>query len=64
MASDEERLKHSVRRRNKVRKDMLSNDLKGAFAIKIVDARKPEYHREKLRVTEIIEDEYYDEGPS
>jgi len=58
MSSEEDRAKHSSRRkRNFVKKDMMSNELKGAFAIKIVDARKPEYERRKLRVTEVIEDE-------
>lgn len=56
MSSEEDRAKHSSRRkRNFVKRDMFSNELKGAFAIKTVDARKPEYHREKLRVTDIIE---------
>lgn len=58
MSSEEDRAKHSSRRkRNFVKKDMMSNELKGAFAIKVVDARKPEYERRKLRVTEVIEDE-------
>lgn len=57
MSSEEDRFKHSVRRRNKVRKDIFSNDLKGAFKIKVLDARKPEYERKKVRVTEITESE-------
>lgn len=58
MSSEEDRAKHSTRRkRNFVKRDMISNELKGAFAIKVVDARKPEYERKKLRVTDIVEDE-------
>lgn len=55
MASDEERDRHSKRRkRNVMAKIMYEN--KGAFAIKAIDPRRPEYHREKLRVTDIYED--------
>lgn len=58
MSSEEDRAKHSTRRkRNFVKRDMISNELKGAFAIKVVDARKLEYERKKLRVTDIVEDE-------
>lgn len=56
MSSEEDRYKHSARRkRNLIKQNMVKNELRGAFAIKTVDARKPEYHREKLRVTDIIE---------
>lgn len=56
MSSEEDRAKHSSRRkRNFIKRDMMSNELKGAFAIKVIDARKPEYERKKLRVTDLYE---------
>lgn len=61
MADEDTKYKHSQRRkRNMVKKDMFSNDRKGAYAIKVIDARKPEYERVKLRPNVVavqIEDE-------
>lgn len=52
MASEEDRLRHSSRRK----KNFLTkteNDFRGPFKIKPVDPRKSEYKREKLRVEEL-----------
>ena len=52
MASDEDRERRSKRRkRNIIKKHMVES--KGAFAIKVHDARKTEYKREKLRTNGI-----------
>jgi len=53
MADTDSKFKHS-RRRNLVAKHLRDQgDLKGAFSLKIIDSRKEEYKRKKMRVSEI-----------
>lgn len=49
MSSEEERLKHSRRRKRNVMAKAIV-ETKGPFAIKVIDPRKGEYKREKMRV--------------
>lgn len=45
-------------KRNKYAKSLRDQgDLKGAFSLKVIDSRKEEYKRKKLRVTEILDEE-------
>ncbi len=58
MASTEFKEKHSKRLRNKYAKSLRDQgDHKGAFSLKVHDARKTEYKREKMRVTDINDEE-------
>lgn len=56
MASLEDKEKHKQRRsRNYVAKALRGpGDLKGAFAIKVIDPRKGKYVRENIKVKDII----------
>lgn len=51
MSSEEERLKHSRRRKKNILSKIV-NDVKGPFKIKTVDPRKGEYKREKMRINQ------------
>lgn len=55
MSSEEERLKHSRRRKKNIMAKEI-NDRKGPFKIKVVDPRKPAYERVHLRVEDIYEE--------
>lgn len=60
MASEEDRLRHSTRRRKKyLEKKNEVGERKGAFSIKIKDNRVPEYKREKIDLKHI--EDYIDE---
>lgn len=56
MSDPEFKEKHSKRLKNKYLKTR-QNDLKGAFKIKEVDARRETYKRSRMRVNEIYETE-------
>jgi len=54
MSDPEEKEKRYNRRRNYIAKDLRDRgERKGAFALKIVPAKKPEYKRVKLRLIDI-----------
>lgn len=57
MSSDEIKYKRS-RKRNMEAKHLRDHgDHKGAFALRVIDSRKQEYKRKRIRVNN-----YYDEG--
>lgn len=58
MADPEFKLKHSKHRnRNLMAKHLYDpNEFKGAYAMKVVDSRKQQYKRKRIRVTEIEQD--------
>jgi len=62
MASEEDRLRHSTRRKRNIL-TKIDNDFKGPFKIKPVDPRRGEYKREKIstKEVELKEDEYYED---
>mgnify|MGYP003554618756 FL=1 len=54
MSDPEEKEKRYNRRRNYIAKDLRDRgERKGAFALKVVPAKKPEYKRVKLRPSDI-----------
>jgi hypothetical protein len=58
MSSPEYKDKHNKRIRNKYAKALFDqNELKGAFSLKVHDARKGEYKRKKIKVTEVFNEE-------
>ena len=59
MSDPETKYKHSTHRKHNLIAKTLrdSGEHKGAFAMKIIDSRKQEYKRQKLRV-EMIEMDY------
>lgn len=58
MASTEFKEKHSKRLRNKYAKSLRDQgEHKGAFSLKVIDSRKQEYKRTKMRVTDINDEE-------
>lgn len=59
MSDPDTKYKHSLHyKRNMIAKSLRdTGDHKGAFSIKIIDSRKQEYKRRKMRVTEIMNDE-------
>lgn len=62
MSSEEERLRHSRRRKKNVMAKVI-NDRKGPFALKVIDPRKPVYERVHLRTTDIESEQIDDQGP-
>lgn len=60
MSSEDDRLKASRRRKKNIMAKEI-NDRKGPYAVKVVNPKKPEYHRIKMRVKEIYEGIYEDE---
>jgi hypothetical protein len=58
MADEETRLKHSFnRKRNFLAKEVRTGENKGAFALKVVNPKKQEYKRVKMRTTENYEED-------
>lgn len=57
MSDTDTKLKHS-RKRNIMKRCLRDQgDFKGAFSLKIIDGRKEEYKRTRIRVTEIPDEE-------
>ena len=63
MSSEEERFKHSRRRKRNVLAKAIV-ETKGPFAIKVVNPKKGEYKREKIRLDKIYGREEDDETDS
>lgn len=58
MGDQETKLKHSMsRKRNIMAKMMRDGEHKGAFSLKVIDSRKQEYKRKKMRITDIDNEE-------
>lgn len=60
---DIEKERHSKRRRRNIVAKTLrdTGDLKGAFALRVINPKKPEYKRQKINVRHITTEEFQDE---
>lgn len=57
MSNPESKEKHTNRFKNKYKNNNERLDWKGPFSLKVIDSRKQEYKRTKMRVTDINDEE-------
>lgn len=59
MSDPETKYKHSIHhKRNMMAKQLRDQgDFKGAFSLKVIDGRKEEYKRKKMRVVDVDEED-------
>jgi hypothetical protein len=59
MSDEETKYKHSLhRKRNIMAKSLRDHgDHKGAFALRVIDSRKNEYKRKRMKISDIYDEE-------
>jgi hypothetical protein len=57
MSDNETKYKHSYKRNIAAKHLRDQGELKGAFSLKIIDGRKEEYKRKRMRINEIADEQ-------